>query len=30
MKRGPMPNWKPVRIKGKSVSETIRDERDED
>jgi prevent-host-death family protein len=29
-KRGPMPNWKPVRIKGKPMSETIREERDED
>jgi prevent-host-death family protein len=30
LKRGPMPNWKPVRIKGKPVSKTIREERDED
>jgi prevent-host-death family protein len=31
-KRGPMPtrNWKPIRIKGKPMSETIREERDED
>ena len=30
LKRGPMPTWKPVRIKGKPMSETIREERDED
>lgn len=30
LKRGPMPPWKPVRIKGKPLSETIREERDED
>lgn len=32
VKRGPMPTptWKPVRIKGKPMSETIREERDED
>ena len=30
LKRGPMSNWKPVRIKGKPISETIREERDED
>jgi prevent-host-death family protein len=30
LKREPMPNWKPVRIKGKPMSETIREERDED
>ena len=31
-KRGPMPmrNWKPIRIKGKPMSETISEERDED
>ena len=31
VKRGPMPTptWKPVRIKGKPMSETIREERDE-
>ena len=31
LKRGPMPTptWKPVRIKGKPLSETIREERDE-
>ena len=29
LKRGPMPTWKPVRIKGKPMSETIREERDE-
>ena len=30
--RGPMPvpKWRPIRIKGKSMSETIREERDED
>ena len=32
VKRGPMPTptWKPVRIKGKPMAETIREERDED
>ena len=30
LKRGPMPAFKPVRIKGKPLSETIREERDED
>jgi hypothetical protein len=30
VKRGPMPPWKPVRIKGKPLSETIREERDEE
>jgi hypothetical protein len=30
LKRGPMPTWKPVRMKGKPMSETIREERDED
>ncbi len=30
LKRGTMPNWKPLRIKGKPMSETIREERDED
>jgi prevent-host-death family protein len=30
LKRGPMPVWKPIRIKGKPVSETIREERDKD
>ncbi|MBI2348386.1 MAG: type II toxin-antitoxin system prevent-host-death family antitoxin [Deltaproteobacteria bacterium] len=31
LKRGPMPVWRsPVRIKGKPLSETIREERDED
>jgi prevent-host-death family protein len=30
LKRGPMPDWKPIRIKGKPMSETIREERDED
>jgi len=30
LKRGPMPIWRsPVRIKGKPLSETIREERDE-
>ena len=31
LKRGPMPDprWKPIRIKGKPLSETIREERDE-
>ena len=31
LKRGPMPvpRWKPVRIKGKSLSQTISEERDE-
>jgi antitoxin (DNA-binding transcriptional repressor) of toxin-antitoxin stability system len=31
LKRGPMPEprWKPIRITGKPVSETIREERDE-
>ncbi|MBI2985641.1 MAG: type II toxin-antitoxin system prevent-host-death family antitoxin [Deltaproteobacteria bacterium] len=31
LKRGPMPTptWKPVRIKGKPLSETIREGRDE-
>jgi prevent-host-death family protein len=31
LKRGPMPtpSWKPIRIKGKPLSETIREERDE-
>ena len=31
LKRGPMPapTWKPVRIKGRPLSETIREERDE-
>ena len=31
-KRGPMPRprWKPIRIKGKPLSATIREERDED
>jgi len=29
LKRGPMPDWKPIRIKGKPMSETIREERDE-
>jgi len=31
LKRGPMPTrgWKPVRIKGKPISESIREERDE-
>jgi prevent-host-death family protein len=31
LKRGPMstPTWKPIRIKGKPMSETIREERDE-
>ncbi|HEY2922970.1 MAG TPA: type II toxin-antitoxin system prevent-host-death family antitoxin [Candidatus Binatia bacterium] len=30
-KRGPMPtpSWKPIRIKGKPISQTISDERDE-
>ena len=31
LKRGPMPVWRsPVRIKGKPLSETIREERNED
>jgi prevent-host-death family protein len=30
LKRRPMPPWNPVRIKGKPLSETIREERDED
>jgi prevent-host-death family protein len=30
LKRGPMPPWSPIRIKGKPISETIREERDED
>ncbi len=31
LNRGPMPVWRsPVRIKGKPLSETIREERDED
>ena len=30
LKRGRMPAWKPIRIKGKPMSETIREERDED
>ena len=30
VKRGPMPDIKPVRIKGKPLSATIREERDED
>jgi prevent-host-death family protein len=31
LKRGPMPVWRsPIRIKGKPLSETIREERDED
>ena len=30
LKRGPMSTWKPVRIKGRRISETIREERDED
>lgn len=30
LKRGPMPPWNPVRIRGKRMSETIREERDED
>ena len=30
LKRGPMSTWKPVRIKGKPIAETIREERDED
>ena len=30
LKRDPMPDWKPIRIKGKPMSETIREERDED
>lgn len=31
LKRGPMPEprWKPIRIAGKPVSDTIREERDE-
>jgi len=31
LKRGPMPtpSWKPIRIKGKSMSQTISEERDE-
>ncbi|MGH7824113.1 MAG: type II toxin-antitoxin system Phd/YefM family antitoxin [Candidatus Binatia bacterium] len=31
LKRGPMPkpNWKPIRIKGKPISHTISEERDE-
>lgn len=31
LKRGPMPTptWKPIRIKGQPLSETIREERDE-
>ncbi len=31
LKRGPMPvpTWKPIRIKGRPLSETIREERDE-
>jgi prevent-host-death family protein len=29
-KRGPLPNWKPVRIKGKPASQTLREERDKD
>ena len=29
-KRGPMPRRKPIRIKGPPLSETIRQERDED
>lgn len=31
VKRGPMPTptWKPVRVKGKSMAETISEERDE-
>jgi prevent-host-death family protein len=31
LKRGPMPapTWKPVRIKGKPISQTISEERDE-
>jgi prevent-host-death family protein len=31
LKRGPMPapRWKPIRIKGRALSETIREEREE-
>jgi prevent-host-death family protein len=31
LKRGPMPapSWKPIRIKGKPISQTISEERDE-
>jgi prevent-host-death family protein len=29
-KRGSMPPWNPIRIKGKPMSETLREERDED
>ena len=31
VKRGPMPapSWKPIRLKGKSMSQTISEERDE-
>ena len=31
LKRGPMPkpNWKPIRVKGKPMSQTISEERDE-
>ncbi len=31
LKRGPMPrrNWKPLRVKGKPMSQTISEERDE-
>lgn len=29
-KRGPMPDIKPVRIKGKTLSATVREDRDED
>ena len=31
LKRGPMPtpSWKPIRIRGKSMSQTISEERDE-
>jgi prevent-host-death family protein len=29
-KRGPMPDMKPVRIKGKTLSTTVREDRDED
>jgi prevent-host-death family protein len=29
-KRGPMPDMKPVRIKGKTLSATVREDRDED
>jgi antitoxin (DNA-binding transcriptional repressor) of toxin-antitoxin stability system len=31
LKRGPIPkpNWKPIRVRGKPVSQTISEERDE-